>query len=568
MNAFDYIVLIGSMVGIALYGIWKARGRHNLSDYLRTDRVVGWGTIGLSVMATQTSAITFLSTPGQAYQSGMGFVQNYFGMPIALIIIAAVFVPIYRRLKVFTAYEYLGHRFDGKTRLLGAALFLLQRGLASGITIYAPAIILSTVLGWRQDLTIIATGIFVIVYTVTGGNEAVSQTQKLQMGVIFAGMIVAFGVVLWRLPSGLGFGDALSVAGTFGKLNAVDFSLNMETRYTFWSGVLGGVFLFLSYFGTDQSQVARYLSGTSIRESRLGLMFNALFKIPMQFFILLLGTLVFVFYQFERPPVFFDQTAWKMTLNGESAERLRQVETEYGQAHAAKRDRLDAWLAAKKAGDSAATTAAESAMADAVKRVEALRAEATAAVSTAQSKKANDSDYVFITFVLQQMPHGLIGLLVALILAAAFSSLSSELAALGETSAVDFYSHVVRPGQSDAHNLKVARWLTGFWGLIAIAFALFANVVENLIQAVNILGSIFYGPVLGLFLVAFFLKWVHGTAVFWGALAAQALVLVLYFALSIGFLWLNPIGCALCIGFSMVAQVVLGRKHASSGVAQ
>ncbi|PTX94396.1 sodium:solute symporter [Opitutus sp. ER46] len=566
MNLLDYVVLLGSMLAIAGYGVWRARGRHNLSDFLRTDRAVGWGTIGLSVMATQTSAITFLSTPGQAYESGLAFVQNYFGMPIALVIVAAVFVPIYRRLKVFTAYEYLGIRFDGKTRLLGAALFLLQRGLASGITIYAPAIILSTVLGWRQDLTIIATGVFVVVYTVSGGNEAVSQTQKWQMAVIFAGMVAAFGMVLYRLPSDLGLGDALSVAGTFGKLEAVDFSFNPNTRYTVWSGILGGVFLFLSYFGTDQSQVARYLSGTSVRESRLGLMFNALFKIPMQFFILLLGALVFVFYQFERPPVFFNQAAWAAHATGETGAKLRALEGDYQAAHAEKRARVTAWLQARESGDAGAEAAAQGALREAATHAEGIRQQAKATLAAADpSVKTNDADYVFITFVLQQMPHGLIGLLIALIFAAAVSSLSSELAALGETTAVDFYAHVVRPGQSDAHNVSVARWLTAMWGVVAIGFALFANVVENLIQAVNILGSIFYGPVLGIFLVAFFLKRVGGTAVFAGALAAQALVIVLFFTLKISFLWLNPIGCAACVLASVILQALWRARPGAAG---
>lgn len=558
MNAIDYLVLLGSMLGIAMYGVWRARGRRNLSDYLRTDHVVGWGTIGLSVMATQTSAITFLSTPGQAYESGVGFVQNYFGMPIALVIVAAVFLPIYRRLKVFTAYEYLGHRFDGKTRMLGAALFLLQRGLASGITIYAPAIILSTVLGWRQDLTIMGTGLFVIVYTVSGGNEAVSVTQRWQMMVIFAGLIAAFAMVIVRMPSGVGFGDAMSIAGTFGKLRAVDFTPSMQTRYTFWSGVLGGVFLFLSYFGTDQSQVARYLSGTSLRESRLGLMFNALFKIPMQFFILLLGALVFVFYQFERPPVFFNQSAWAAYAGGPAGEKLRVLESEHQAAHAAKRERLEAWLRAREAADPVREARARAELAAAAERADSVRAEVRSTLAQADPRvKTNDADYVFITFVLRQMPHGLIGLLIALIFAAAVSSLSSELAALGETATVDFYRHVIRPGGSDAHYVMASRWLTAAWGMVAIGFALFANVVENLIQAVNILGSIFYGPVLGLFLVAFFLRRVGGTAVFIGALVAQALVLVLYFALDIGFLWLNPIGCVACLVFSAMAQIGL-----------
>ena len=307
MNLLDFLVLVGSMVGIAAYGVWQTRGRQELSHYLKGDRRTGWAAIGLSVMATQASAVTFLSTPGQGYQDGLGFVQNYFGAPLALILIAAVFLPMYRRLNVYTAYEYLGRRFDAKTRLLGAALFLLQRGLQAGITVYAPAIILSTVLHWRTDATILLTGLVVIAYTAAGGSQAVNVTQKYQLGVIFCGMLAAFVVLLRRMPPGVGLDDALALAGGFRKLNGVDFSVDASRRYTFWSGLLGGFFLALSYFGTDQSQVQRYLSGTSLRESRLGLMFNAVLKIPMQFFILLLGTMVFVFYQFEPPPVYFNQ---------------------------------------------------------------------------------------------------------------------------------------------------------------------------------------------------------------------------------------------------------------------
>ncbi len=329
MTWLDYLVLIGTMLGIAAYGMWQTRGRGNFNFYLKGDQTIGWGTIGLSVMATQASAITFLSTPGQAYESGIGFVQNYFGMPIALIIIAAVFLPIYRRLRVYTAYEYLGRRFDAKTRLLGAGLFLLQRGLAAGITIYAPAIILSTVLGWPLDLTILGSGALVILYTVSGGSKAVSLTQKYQMAIIILGMVVAFLVLLVKMPADLGFTDMLSVAGGMGKLKAVDFSLDYHKRYTLWSGILGGVFLSLSYFGTDQSQVQRYLVGSSLRQSRLGLMFNAVLKIPMQFFILLLGALVFVFYQFEKPPIFFNQTEWKTYAQGANAEKFKVLESQF-----------------------------------------------------------------------------------------------------------------------------------------------------------------------------------------------------------------------------------------------
>jgi Na+/proline symporter len=557
MNPLDFVVLVGSMLGIAAYGIWRTRGHRDLNAYLKGDQNIGWATIGISVMATQASAITFISTPGQGYQDGLGFVQNYFGMPLALILIAAVFLPMYRRLNVFTAYEFLGRRFDAKTRLLGAALFLLQRGLAAGITIYAPAIILSTMLRWRLDLTIILSGLLVVIYTVIGGSEAVSLTQKYQLAVIFAGMVTAFIVLLVKLPANLT--DALTVAGGFQKLEAVDFSFDFKQRYTFWSGLLGGLFLSLSYFGTDQSQVQRYISGASLRESRLGLMFNAVLKIPMQFFILLLGVMVFVFYQFEQPPLFFNDAAWNYAVKHDSGAQLHSLEQKFNAIHVEKEQLIHNWLDAKHAGNREAEATARQQALAADGRSEAVRAEARTAVLAAQpGTKSNDSDYVFITFILHYLPHGVIGLLVAAFFAAALSSKAAELNALGSTTTIDFYRHVFKREASDDHYVAASKWFTFFWGLVAIGFALFANLAENLIQAVNIVGSVFYGVVLALFLVAFFIRRVGGTAVFWAALAAQALVFILYFSLTISYLWYNFIGCAACVLFSLIIQAGLG----------
>ncbi len=561
VNTLDYFVLIGVMVGIAVYGMWRTRARGDLHTYLKGEGNTHWLTIGLSVMATQASAITFLSTPGQGYESGIGFVQNYFGAPIALIIIAAVFLPIYRRLKVYTAYEYLGKRFDSKTRLLGAALFLVQRGLGAGITIYAPAIVLSTVMGWRLDYTIISSGLLVVAYTVSGGSAAVNLTQKYQIGVIFIGMFAALIVLLMKLPAGLGFTDALAVAGGYHKLEAVDFSLNPDRRYTIWTGLLGGMFLALSYFGTDQSQVQRYLTGTSLRESRLGLMFNAVFKIPMQLFILLLGALVFVFYQFERPPIFFNQSAWHYAATHGSGEQLRQLETDFNSAHAEKQKHVQAWLTARHSGDTAAVETERAAALAANARTEAARVATKTVLKAADSKAVvNDSDYVFITFILSYLPHGLVGLLVAVIFAATFSSKSGELNALASTTVVDFYRHVIKTDATDRHYVIATKCFTAAWGFVAIGFALFAQLAENLIQATNIIGSIFYGVVLGMFLVAFFLKKIGGTAVFWAAVISQSLVFVFYFTLSISYLWYNVIGCALCMVISAIIQMLLPAK--------
>ncbi|MFI5337016.1 MAG: sodium:solute symporter, partial [Opitutales bacterium] len=543
MNAFDYVVLIGVLAGIAGYGMWRTRAGGDLRTYLKGAGRTHWLTIGLSVMATQASAITFLSTPGQGYESGLGFVQNYFGAPLALVIIAVVFLPIYRYLNVYTAYEFLGRRFDSRTRLLGAGLFLLQRGLGAGITIYAPAIVLSSVLGWRLDLTIICSGLLVVAYTVSGGSPAVNLTQKYQIGIIFVGMIAAFFVLVARLPAGLTLPDALAVAGGMHKLEAVDFSFDPNRRYTFWSGMLGGLFLALSYFGTDQSQVQRYLSGSSLRESRLGLMFNAVLKVPMQFGILLLGVFVFVFYQFERPPVFFNQAAWHQQAERGAGPQLRALEADFNAAHAEKQRSLQAWLAARHAGDAAAADSARTAVLAASDRAESARTATKAALRASDARApVNDSDYVFISFILGYLPHGLVGLLVAVFFCATFSSKSAELNALGSTTTVDLYRHLVRREADDAHYVRASKWFTALWGFIAIGFALFANLAENLIQATNIIGSIFYGVMLGLFLAAFFLKWVRGPAVFWAALAAQALVLILYATLSISYLWYNFIG--------------------------
>jgi len=558
MRPLDYLVLVASMVGIAAYGVWRSRNRATLEGYLSGQKDVGWGTIGLSVMATQASAVTFLSTPGQGFESGMGFVQNYFGLPFALIIVAAVFLPLYRRSGVFTAYEYLGRRFDGKTRLLGAALFLLQRGFASGITIYAPAIVLSTVMGWDLDLTILGTGILTIVYTAVGGNDAVNITQKYQMAVIFVGMATAFAVLLLKLPAEVSVREAFAVAAGFDKLNAVVYSLDLNQRYTIWSGVFGGIFLSLSYFGTDQSQVQRYLSGTSVRESRLGLMFNAVMKIPMQFFILLLGVMLFVFYQFAPSPVFFDQTTWKHHVNAQGGEVLKTYETSYSDRMETKRAALRAWLDARSHGDASATEKALAAVRSAHAAAQAVRAEAKATLLARDpAVKTKDSDYVFITFILEQLPVGLVGLLITVIFAAALSSLSAEMSALGTTTSIDIYHHVINPRGSDNQSLLVSKIATAGWGVVGILFALFANVVENLVEAINILGSLFYGVILGLFLVAFVLRRVQGHAAFWGAILAQTGVLVCFANLKISYLWYNLIGCFACMVFSALIQAFL-----------
>ena len=562
MTTLDYLVLFGTILSIATYGVLATRKVGGLDTYLKGDQRIGWGTIGLSVMATQASAITFLSTPGQGFESGLGFVQNYFGLPLALIIVASVFLPIYRRLKVYTAYEYLGKRFDGKTRLLGAGLFLLARGLAAGITIYAPAIIVSSVLNWPLDATVLGTGILVVIYTVSGGSEAVSLTQRYQMAVIMLGMGLAFIVVLVKMPSHVSPIDALAVAGAMGKLNAVNWSFDLNERYTVWSGLFGGLFLSLAYFGTDQSQVQRYLTGRSLRESRMGLMFNAVLKIPMQFFILLLGVLVFVFYQFQSQPVFFNESVWQEQREGVHGEAFVDIESRFNAVQVEKAVAIDQFIATREDSSLSASADARARMLELNEQSRVLRAEAREALTAADTEiKSSDSDYVFITFVLNYLPQGLVGLLVAVIFCAALSSTASELNALGSTTTVDFYRHVWKPNADDAHILTASKWFTGLWGMVAIAFALFANLVENLIEAVNILASIFNGVVLGVFLVAFFIKWVRGTAIFWAALLAQTIVIILFFNLEIGYLWFNFIGCGLTMGFALIIQSIRGNRE-------
>ncbi len=561
MTLLDWLVLVGTTAFIVGWGIWKNRAVSTSEEYMRGARELKWPTIGLSVMATQASAITFLSVPGQAYEDGMRFVQFYFGLPLAMILISAVFVPIYYRLNVITAYEYLESRFDLKTRLLGAFLFLIQRGLAAGITIYAPAIILSSILGWPLEPTVVAMGAIVIVYTVAGGSRAVSQTQKQQMVVMMGGMVVAAIVIVWRLPEHISFGKAVDVAGAFGRMNVVSFDLDVQDRYNFWSGITGGFFLSLSYFGTDQSQVGRYLTGRSISESRLGLLFNGVLKIPMQFLILFVGILVFVFYQFSTPPLLFNEPLRGRVQGTAQAGEYAALEAKWEQVQTGKRAEVERYLAAQEAGDASAESTSREALRASAKEASAIRKEAKAVVTRAlPGVETKDSDYIFITFVKRWLPSGLFGLLIAVILAAAMSSIASELNALGATTTVDFYRRVFRRDASDRNVLVASKLFTVFWGLVAVGFATFASLLDNLIQAVNILGSIFYGTVLGIFLVAFFVKHVRGHAVFIAAVISQATVIGLFMLSDIGYLWFNVIGCTLVVVLGLVFQAMLPQR--------
>ncbi len=563
MSTLDLIVLFGTLAFIVGYGSWKTRKSSNIEGYLLGGKSMKWGTIGLSVMATQASAITFLSTPGQAYEDGMRFVQNYLGQPIALIIICAVFIPIYYKLKVYTAYEFLETRFDLKTRLLGAFLFLIQRGLQAGITIYAPAIIISSILGWNLSVTILMVGILVIIYTVAGGTKAVSLTQKYQMAIIMIGMFVAFGLIIYYLPEKVSFFDSIRVAGKMGKMNVIDFSFDFSKRYTFWSGITGGLLMGMSYFGTDQSQVQRYISGKNTTESRMGLMFNAVLKVPMQFFILLTGVMVFMFYQFEQPPVYFKSTAVTNVLNKEYPEEFAALEKEYAENFHEKENSIYNLIQEFRNDDSNAIDAASEKVLSKYQESREIRSEVKELLTRHDPDyETKDSDFVFLTFIMNYLPHGIIGLLIAVIFSAAMSSTSGELNALGSTTTVDFYKRIIKKNGSDKHYLVMSRVLTALWGFIAIYFAFIAQQSENLIEAVNIVGSVFYGTILGIFLVAFLIKNINGTSIFYSALLAEAVVIVLHILtvlkiIHIGYLWYNVIGCLLTILLAIILQKMI-----------
>ena len=544
MQTLDWAVLIGTLIFIVFYGIWKNKNPKNINEYLKAGNQSRWWTVGLSVMATQASAITFLSTPGQAFNDGMGFIQFYFGLPFAMVIICLFFIPIYHRLKIYTAYEFLENRFDKRVRTLTASLFLMQRGLAAGITIYAPAIILSVVLNWDLRITALVVGSLVIIYTLVGGTRAVNMTQKLQMFIIFSGMFLAFYFIITNFPNQISFLDAISIAGKAEKLNFLDFSINLKNRYTFWSGITGGLFLSLSYFGTDQSQVQRYLSGRSIRESQMGLIMNGFLKVPMQFFILFTGVMVFVFYQFESAPLNFNPKAILTVKESKQLEEFSKLEIENLETQKQIRNLLLNNGSSKEI--------------DALRKKESKQRDiARYIISKSDPKQeTNDKDYIFISFILSHLPVGLIGLLIAVILSASMSSTASELNALAATSTIDLYKRNYR-NKTEKTYLKASKIFTFLWGLMAILFACFGNLFENLIQLINIIGSIFYGTILGIFLVGIFNNSVKGKAIFWAAIISEIFVISLFTWDKIGFLWLNLIGALATVFLGLFLQNIL-----------
>jgi Na+/proline symporter len=561
MSIIDWIVLGATILTIVIYGMWKSGSNKNIDQFLVGGRSLSWYHIGFSVMATQASAITFLSAPGQAYSDGMRFVQFYFGLPLAMIVLCITFVPIFHRLKVYTAYEFLEQRFDLKTRALTSILFLIQRGLSTGISIYAPAIILSIILNINTTYTTLFIGSLVTFYTVYGGTKAVSYTQLLQMSIIFLGMFAAAALVVVLLPHNVGFTHALKLAGKMGKMNVIDWKFDPSNRYNIWSGIIGGFFLQLSYFGTDQSQVGRYLTGSSVGQSRMGLIMNGLIKIPMQFCILLIGILVFAFYQFNRPPLFFNQYEVKQVRQSAYAGQYNALEAKYTDAFNQRKAKADNLINAIDSKDNIRINNAQADLKLADKQVSAIRADGIGLMKKNNAKAdTDDTNYVFLNFVTHYLPRGLIGLLIAIVFLASMGSTASALNSLASTSVVDIYKRTINPNASDKNYLNASRLFTIFWGMVCVGMALYAGKMGNLLEAVNQLGSYIYGTILGVFVVAFYLKRIGGTAVFIAAAITEAIICLMGVYNVVAYLWLNAIGCILVIVFALLLNPFIKEK--------
>lgn len=560
MSSIDWLVLTATILLIIFYGIYKSRGAKNIDSFLLADRQMPWYHVGLSVMATQASAITFLSAPGQGFSDGLRFVQFYFGLPLAMIVLCITFVPMFSKLNVYTAYEYIEKRFDHRARYLTAFLFLLQRGLSTGISIYAPAIILSTILQVDISYTILLNGLLVISYTVYGGAKAVSYTQLLQMGIIFGGLFLAAFLVVHLLPQEITFFKALHIAGDMGRMNAIDTKFDVNNRYNLWSGLIGGFFLQLSYFGTDQSQVGRYLTGSSINQSRLGLIMNGLVKIPMQFFILLIGVLVFVFYQFNPQPAFFNKVELEKIKSSAYADSFATLENKYHLQMSSKKNTLEQYITHSES-NGAGKAIYKKNLQQHLQILDSTKKQMTALMKANDAKAdTNDTNYVFLSFITKYFPKGVIGLLIAIIFLASMGSIASGLNSLASTTVVDFYKGAFKQNTSAANELAVSRWSTVAWGIFCIATAFYASKLGNLIEAVNILGSLFYGTILGIFVVAFYMKKVKSTAVFVAALITQVIVIAAWYYEIMAFLWLNVLGCLLLMLVAWILQQFLGEE--------
>ncbi|KAA2242492.1 sodium:solute symporter [Chitinophaga agrisoli] len=561
MSVLDWIVLSITLTVIILYGIWRSRGQQNIDGYFLGNQSMPWFVVLLSIIGTQASAITFISAPGQAYTDGMRFVQYYFGLPLAMVVLCITFVPIFHKLKVFTAYEFLEQRFDLKTRTLTSALFLVQRGLSTGISIYAPSIILSSLLGWNIYWTNVVMGGLLIIYTMSGGTKAVSYTQTLQLAVVFTGMFLAGWMVVHLLPDNIGFSDALHVAGKMDRLNVIVTSFDWKDRYNIWSGLIGGFFLALSYFGTDQSQVGRYLTARSVTESRLGLLMNGLVKVPMQFLILLIGALVFVFYLYFRSPIFFNEAQLNKVHKTEQGPALRALEQQYDQLSATKQTQVKTLADALAAKDEGAVRQAQTALQTTEATANGVRAQAVKVIKEADpAADDNDTNYIFLHFVVHNLPKGLVGLLIAIIFLASWGSVAAALNSLASTTVVDIYKRLVNKEDSEEHYLRISRWWTLIWGIFCIVVAQFASELGSLIEAVNVLGSLFYGVILGIFMIAFYIKAVNGTATFWAAIIGEVLVITIYKWNVVSFLWLNAIGCIIVVVLALVIHLFCRKR--------
>ena len=560
MNYLDWIVLSLTLIFVVSYGIYKSREKQTMDSFLLAGQSLPWHHVTLSLMATQASAITFLSAPGQAYTDGMRFVQFYFGLPLAMVVLCITFVPKFHKLKIFTAYEFLETRFDLRTRGLTAFLFLLQRGLSTGLSIYAPSLILSAILGWDITWTNIISGSIVLLYTITGGSRAVSYTHQQQMGIIAVGMVIAGVMVVKSLPEGITFTDAIHVAGKMGKTNVIDFTFDLNNRYNVWSGLIGGFFLQLSYFGTDQSQVGRFLTGSSEGQSKLGLAMNGLLKIPMQFLILLVGVLVFAFYQFNKPPLFFNQTAVEQVMDSEYKAEYQALEKRHDDVQAGKQVHVMALADALHTDDTPTIDRERTSLQTIENEVKSIRKEATSVISKAKGSEVNDVNYIFLRFVIDYLPVGLVGLLIAVILLASMGSVASAYSSLASCSVIDIYKRIIKKDEEGLDYVKVSRWTTLFWGIFCVGVAQFASRLGSMIEAVNILGSLFYGVILGIFLVAFYFKKIGSRAVFWGSLVAECFVLASFILELTAFLWLNLIGCVLVILFAYIIETIWPEK--------
>ena len=555
MSYLDWSVLVVTLLGVIVYGVIRSRASQSMNEYLLAGQSLPWYHVGLSVMATQASAITFLSAPGQGFSDGMRFVQFYFGLPLAMVVLSVTFVPIFHKLKIFTAYEYLETRFDVRVRTLTAGLFLLQRGLSTGLSIYAPSIILSTILGWNIYWTNLIMGGIVLIYTVSGGTKAISYTHLQQMAIVTFAMVVAGFLTVRLLPEGVGFMDALHVAGKAGRMNLIDLKFDPASRYNLWSGLIGGFFLQLSYFGTDQSQVGRYLTGESIGQSRLGLLMNGLLKVPMQFLILLLGVLVFVFYQYNPAPAFFNKQETDRLKTSQYASQYQLAEIKHQNLTAQRQKAVADIQAALQTSDAAGQETAGAILRDTDEALKTVKADVIDLIKKNNpAADTNDVNYVFLRFVLDYLPHGLIGLLIAVIFSASMGSIAAAYSSLASTTVVDVYKRLVRAKADDAHYLGVSRWATIGWGVFCIVVAQFANRLGSMIEAVNILGSLFYGVILGVFVVAFYVKSIGGRATFWAAIIAEVFVVLSWYLNLTAFLWLNAIGCLLVVGIAWALQ--------------